>query len=83
MSVYSKQTLKKRIPVPAAQFYIEHGQFKEFHLSAYDKALELAAAREGKEEDLAAEKKLVKTINLYLMPLVSFKCSQSLPMISI
>ena len=79
MSVNNEQISKKRIPVPAEQFQVEDGQSKEFHLSAYDKALELAAAREGEEEDLTAEKKLVKKIDLYLMPLVSFKCSEFLP----
>lgn len=82
MSVNNEQTLKKRIPVPAEQLHVEDGQSKEFHLSTYDKALELAAAREGEEEDLAAVKKLVKKIDWYLMPLVSSKCSHSLPVIS-
>jgi hypothetical protein len=67
--------------VPAEQIDVEDGQSKELHSSAYDKALKLAAAHEGEEEDLAAEKTLVKKIDWYLMPLVSFKCSGSLPVV--
>ncbi|KAJ4137145.1 hypothetical protein NW768_002726 [Fusarium equiseti] len=70
MSVNNEEHLKNPTPVPAEQFHVEDGQSKEFHSSAYDKALKLAAAHEGEEEDLAAEKKLIKKIDWYLMPLM-------------
>jgi hypothetical protein len=57
-------------PVPAEQIDVEEGSTHQSHSNTYNAALKLAAAHDGEEVDSDAEKRLIKKIDWYLMPLV-------------
>lgn len=58
------------VPVPAKQMNVEEGSSNESNSNTYNAALKLAAAHDGKEVDSGVEKRLIKKIDWYLMPLV-------------
>ncbi|CAJ0548437.1 Ff.00g020500.m01.CDS01 [Fusarium sp. VM40] len=49
---------------------VEEGSSNESNSNTYNAALKLAAAHDGKEVDSGVEKRLIKKIDWYLMPLM-------------